>query len=400
MREPRPITHVEVSEKNRKARIIAAVVLLVIGAVSLATGFVRFLNKDSGWQRVEVTPDSRSCSENFILRYHFSGSASQAKAVNTQLEALYAEGCVKAYQLFTPDEAITGVQNVYYVNHHPNEVITVDPVLYEAFQALEDTPYLYLGPAYSYYYNLIFSAEEPQLADLDPMNNGEAAEYLADIAAFAADRGAIHLELLGNHQIRLNVSADYLRFAQEEEIETLIDFGYMTNAFIIDYLAEQMIALGLTDGYLVSVDGFTRNLDSQNVFSFNIYDKVGKEVYNAGAMQYRGPISMVFLKNYPTAVSDANYRAVGDRFIHLFADPSDGIYRTSTENLVSYSYDMGCVDVMLKMLPGFVGGAFSVPEAVYSVWLEEDQICYNDDAVSFQQLLQSEEISYRAILKK
>ena len=173
----------------------------------------------------------------------------------------------------------------------------------------------------------------------------------------------------------------------------------MTNAFIIDYLAEQMIALGLTDGYLVSVDGFTRNLDSQNTFSFNVYDKVGQTVCNAASMQYKGPISMVYLKSYPTAVSDSNYRANGDRFVHLLADPADGVYRTSAENLVSYSYDMGCADVMLKMLPCFVGSAFSVPEDVFSVWFEEELLCYNDNGVSFQQLLQSEEISYRAVLK-
>ena len=400
MREPRPITRVEVSEKNRKARIIAAVILLVVGAVSLATGFVRFLNKDSGWQRVEVTPEERSCSESFILRYHFPGSAGQAKAVNTQLEALYAEGCVKAYQLFTPDEAIDGVQNVYYINRHPNETITVDPLLYEAFEKLEGMPYLYLGPAYSYYYNLILNVEENQIHDLDPLENAEAAAYLSQIAEFAADRSVVHLELLGGNQIKLNVSDAYLQFAAEEEIESFIDFGYMTNAFIIDYLAEQMIALGLTDGYLVSVDGFTRNLDSENTFSFHIYDKVEQTVCNAASMQYQGPVSMVFLKSYPTALSDANYRVNGGRFVHLMTDPADGVYRTSTDNLVSYSYDLDCVDVMLKMLPCFVSSEFSVPEDVYSVWVEEEQICYNDDTVSFQQLLQSEEISYQAVLKK
>ena len=400
MREPRPITHVEVSEKNRKARIIAAVVLLVIGAISLATGFVRFLNKDAGWQRVEVTPESRSCSDEFILRYHFSGSAGQAKAANTQLEAMYTEAAVKTYQLFTPDEAYDGVKNVYYVNHHPNEVIEVDPLLYSAFEKLDGMPYLYLGPVYNYYYNLILSVEDTHIPDLDPLDNEGAAAYLSQIAAFAADRTAIDLELLGNNQIRLNISEEYLQFADTEEIETFIDFGYMTNAFIIDYMAEQMIGLGLTEGYLVSADGFTRNLDNQNAFNFNVYDKVGQTVCNAATMQYRGPISMVFLKNYPTALSDANYRVNGDRFIHLFADPADGIYRTATDNMVSYSYDMGCADVMLKMLPGFVGETFAVPEDVFSLWFEDEMLCYNDEAVSFHQLLQSEEISYQTVLKK
>ena len=400
MRDPRPITRVEVSEKNRKVRIIVAIVLLIIGASALASGFVMFLNKDTGWQRVQVTPESRSCSESFILQYNFSGSGPQKKAINTQLEAIYGEGCVKAYQLFTTDEAIDGVENMYYVNHHPNEVITVDPLLYSAFEKLEGTPYLYLGPAYSYYYNIIFNSEEQQIQELDPARNAEAANYLAEIAAFAGDRTAINLELLGDNQIKLFVSDEYLAFAEVEEIETFLDFGYMTNAFIIDYLAEQLVSQGLTRGYLVSADGFTRNLDNENMFSFNIYDSMDGEIYNAAAMQYRGPISMVYLKNYPTAVSDANYRSNGNGFIHLLADPMDGIYRTGTDNLVSYSYELDCVDVMLQMLPAFVGSVFSVPDGVYSVWCDGTTIYCNDANVSFANLLSTPEFAYLPALKE
>ena len=123
-------------------------------------------------------------------------------------------------------------------------------------------------------------------------------------------------------------------------------------------------------------------------------------MFPAAVMDYRGPISMVFLKDYPTANSDVNYRGREDRFLHLFVDPVDGICRTSVENLVSYSYDMDCADVALAMLPSFVGSNFSVPEGVFSVWCEEDLICYNDETVSFGQVLESEEMSYRVVLKK
>jgi len=156
----------------------------------------------------------------------------------------------------------------------------------------------------------------------------------------------------------------------------------------------------LTNGYLVSADGFTRNLCAEGKFNFNIFDRVENLVYPAGVMEYQGPISIVYLKDYPTAASDVNYRENGNRFIHLFADPADGICRTSTENLVSYSYETGCADVLLKMLPGFVGDAFAVPEGVFSVWCQEELICYNDEGVSLGNLLRGEDIAYRAVLKK
>ena len=400
MREPKPITHVEVSEKNRTLRIICAVVLLVIGALALTSGIMALLGKDTGWQEVQISPEERSCSESFLLRYNFSDSGSEATAINKRLEQIYSDACVKAYQLFTPDEGFAGVQNVYYVNHHVNEVVTVDPVLYGAFQKLEGTRWLYLGPVYAHYYNILFNADDSMIGELDPVLSREAADYIARIAAFAADDDAVKLELLGDNQVKLHVSDAYLAFAQQEEIENYIDFAYLTNAFIIDYLADSLSAEGLTDGYLVSTDGYTRNLDSKNVFSFSIFDRVGRIVHPAGVMQYQGPISIVYLKDYSTGPSDINYRVNGDHIVHLFADPADGIYRTSVPNLVSYSYEVGCADVALKMLPTFVGSQFTVPEDVFSIWCQNATIYYNDESIQISNLLKSDEITYKAELKK
>ena len=400
MREPKPINRIEISEKNTTLRWIAVFALLVIGAVGITVGIMNLLHKETGWQRVQITTQERNCSENFILQYNFSGSGAEATAVNNKLQTAYGEASVKAYQVFTPDEEISGVQNLYYVNHHPNEIITVDPLLYDAFVKMEGTPWLYLGPAYAHYYNVILGADESMVDVLDPVVSEEAKAYVEKIAAYANDRQAISLELLGENQMILHVSEEYLVFAAAEEIENFIDFGYLTNAFIIDYLAQTLIAQNLTEGYIVSADGYTRNLDSAHTFSFNIFDRVEELVFPAAVMEYRGPVSMVFLKDFPTANSDVNYRGREDRFLHLFVDPVDGICRTSVENLVSYSYDKECVDVALAMLPSFVGSDFSVPEDVFSVWCEDELICYNDSAVSFSELLKSEKMTYRAILKQ
>lgn len=399
MKEPRPINRVEISEKNKTLRLIAAVLLLVIGVIGITTGIMSLLNKETGWQRVQVAPQERNCSESFLLQYKFTGTGAEATAVNNKLQTAYGEACVKAYQLFTPDEAIDGVQNIYYVNHHPNEVVAVDPVLYAAFEKVADMPWIYLGPAYAHYSSMIFNTEENLLPELDPMENPEAAAYVAAVAEFAADRNSVNLELLGDHKVRLSVSQAYLEFAEEEEIENFIDFAYLTNAFIIDYLAQVLIDEDLTDGYLVSADGFTRNLVGDQDFSVNIFDRVGNTVYPAGVLGYRGPISIVYLKDYTTGNSDVNYRETGNRFVHLMTDPADGIYRTAEENLVSYSYDTGCADVLLKMLPGFVGSEFVVPEGVFSVWCEGEMICYNDASVSIGNLLKSEQMTYRAVYK-
>ena len=155
MREPRRITRVELSGKNHKLRWIAVIALFLIGVIGITVGFMNLLNKDAGWQRVQVTPQERNYSENFILQYHFSGSGADNKSLNQKLESVYGDACVNAYRLFTPDEEFSGIQNVYYINRNPNAVITVDPVLYAAFEKLAGTPYLYLGPVYEYYYGIL-----------------------------------------------------------------------------------------------------------------------------------------------------------------------------------------------------------------------------------------------------
>ena len=400
MKNQRPVMRVELSEQNKRLRIIAAIALLVIGAVGITLGITRALKQDTGWQHVQLTTQERSCVDNFVLQYNFAGTGAQATAVNQKLQMAYGEAAVKAYQLFTPDEEFEGVNNICYLNSHPNTEVTVDPVLYDAFSKLEGTRYLYLGPAYAHYSELIYNAGEEYAPTLDPANNQDIADQLAGVAAYAADPQAVNLELLGDNQVKLVVSEEYLAYLQAWELELrFIDFAYMTNAFIIDFLADTLIAQGLVDACLTSNDGYTRNLYSKETFNFNIFDLEGRNLYPAGVMQYRGPISMVYLKNYPTAASDSNYREVDDdHFVHLMVDPVDGMYRTATENLVSYQYDGGCVDVMLKMLPGFVGSDFSLPQGVFSVWCEGNRIQYNDPQISFVKLLQAEEITYEAHL--
>ena len=81
MREPRPINRIEISEKNKKLRIIAAIALFVIGVVGITIGITSALNQETGWQRVQVFPEERNCSENFLLQYDFSGSGAQATVV-------------------------------------------------------------------------------------------------------------------------------------------------------------------------------------------------------------------------------------------------------------------------------------------------------------------------------
>lgn len=77
----------------------------------------------------------------------------------------------------------------------------------------------------------------------------------------------MNVELLGGNQVKLSVSDDYLAFAEKNFISDFIDFSWMKNAFITDYVADVMIDNGYTLGSLTSYDGFTRNLDQTSAIT-------------------------------------------------------------------------------------------------------------------------------------
>lgn len=393
MREPKPITRIEVTEGNRKLRIVLIVVLLVIGAVALTSGFMSLLGRDAGWQIVEVSNTEADYSREILLQYNFSGTGAQATALHKRISAVYSEAMVKAYQVFRSE---TAEGNLADVNAHVNETVTVDALLYSALEKLQSTRYHYMGPVYAYYDSVIYSTSDPYLADVDPRLNQEARAYVSQLAAFAADEMAVHLELLDNFQVKLHVSDAYLDFARENEITNFVDLHYMANAFTIDYLAQMLMENGYTRGFLVSIDGCTRNLDSTQAYQMNLVDMTGDTVYPVGVMQYQGPASMILLKSFPVSGADTFYRQSGDHILFPYADPADGMYKASVASLLGYSYEEGCADVLLKMIPSFAAEDFQVPQGIYSVWCQDRTVYYNDSAITITQLLDKDGIRYTA----
>jgi hypothetical protein len=72
------------------------------------------------------------------------------------------------------------------------------------------------------------------------------------------------------------------------------------------------------------------------------------------------------------------------------------MYKASVASLLGYSYEEGCADVLLKMLPSFAAEAFRVPQGIYSVWCQDQTVYYNDSAITISQLLDKDGIRYTA----
>ena len=402
----RPQT-IELSEANQKSRLILICVLVVIAAVAFTAGVMSFVKGDPGWRTIEVTTGEVNCSEEFVFKYYFPSTRGAASAANKQIVSLYTEATQKAYWLFNADEVHSEIKNIAYLNRHPNETVTVDPVLYNALEMLEGSGgrHLYLAEVYSQYDNVFLSETDGEAATQDPARSEEIKDYVNQILAFSNDPSHVSLELLENYQVRLTVSDAYQTFAQENEFTNFIDFHWTKNAFIIDYFAQLMIDAGYTDGYIGSYDGFTRNLmTNKEPFSFNVFDRIENGIELVARMEYDEPMSIVFLRNYPMANLDRwHYYIYADGTgATAYIDTADGLSKTAAANLVSYAGgNTGCAEILMQMIPTYVSDTLDemalqsmTEHQIFSIWCQDATVFYNDPDLQLLDLMNQDGLKY------
>ena len=390
----RPVQRVELSESNVKARMILIVVLLSIAVVAIVTGLMSALRTEPGWNKITVESNQLNCGQDFTLNYDFTDAGSAASSEFKNLTAIYSAACEDAFLIFSPDVASDQNNNLQHLNAHPNEVVTVDPVLYRALELASAyrNRSIYLGGVYAEYDRIFRAETDVEAASYDPAQNPEQAEYLALAAKFANDPAMIDILLLDNNQVQLQIAEEYRSFAQLYEIENLIDFGWMKNAFIADYLAQVLTDNGYTKGYLASNDGFTRNLDTRgNSYSVNIFDRQPDGIYVPAVMTYNGPQSLVFLRDFPMVQQDSPryYVFSDDRIVSMLIDPKDGMSKAGVDSLLAYSKDQGCAEILLQMIPVFISDDLNTDallaleeNGVHSIWCDDLNICYTDMQVN------------------
>lgn len=407
---PKPVKKIILPEKFPGWRLLAAILFAAVGAAALTYAFAAYFHMDSGWRTIEVPASAQAnCSEEFSFQYYLGDNGVSASAEYRNIVALYTEAAVRAHRLFHNNQGFDGVHNIYYINQHPNEIIEVDEVLYQAFQTLQDygSRWLYLGPVYAEYTNLFYCNDDSETQSYDPYQSAETAAYFAEIAAYAQNPAKIDIQLMENHQIKLSIADDYLAYAEETGFTGFIDFFSLKNAFIIDYLAEVMRSNHYTSGYLSSYDGFVRNLDDgETAYSYQLYDRVGVHVYPAAAVQYRGAVSIVYLRNYMMNSMDRQhyYELANGEIRTAYIDSTDGLCKSAVNNLMGYAYDSGCAQVMLQILPIYTADIFDKEKAdelcekgIYTVYCMDYTIYHNDPDLSFLELYEKDGVSYTAV---
>ena len=395
-RQPKPVQKVQLSEKNVGRRIVLVVLFLAIGSGFLVYGFMNFLRGDSGWREISVKAGSElNCSEDFTLKYNVGAGGVSAGGEAKALSLIYTDAAVKGYRLFNIDESFDDVTNLYDINQHPNEVMTVDPVLYDALKKVSDANCreIYLGPLYASLENLCMSNDDAAAAQFDPEKDDDAAEEAAAVAAFAQNPDDISMEFPGENQVCLHVSDAYQAYAAEMGYTAYLDFFWMKNAFLIDYLADMIRGKGYQLGIISSKDGFVRCLDEtgEKEYQYPLYHLSGNEIQSHGTMTYEGPKSIVFFHAYQAGSPDTyRYYQYQDGTMRTpYLSASDGKDHTAASELIVYSGEYGCADTLLAAFFDYQAESLSgellktlASQKIYSVWFENNEIQTTDGKFS------------------
>lgn len=389
--EGKRLHHIELSDKNRTVRWVIVIVLLVIAAVSITIGLTKGLTTPDGWQTVSGNATGLNCGSDFVLQYEYGAGEASATAESKKLEPLYGKTVEDAWKLFYNEAGATDLNGLYAINQQPNGEVEVHEGLYLALQqvVVSGSRALYLAPVYAEYNRVLYSESESDAREEDPGQNEDQKAYVQKFADFAADPQAIQLVLKGNNRVLLQVSQEYLAFAQQHEVQYLVDFGWLRNAFIADYIASVLTENGLTNGFIASLDGFTRNLDTRgNSYSLNLFNKRDNSVDMAAVMEYSSPKSLISLRAYPLGSQDyGRYYSFSDgRIVTAMIDPADGQSKTAKENLVAYSAELSCGQLALSVMPVYVADTFSedalnalTDQGIYSVWFDGVRIKHNQE---------------------
>ena len=359
-----PVERIELNEDHISRRGILAAALLLFGVGLLVYAFFQFLNPATEWTSITASTSAGATSaEDFVLLYQPGAGGGSPTAERKGVTALYTDLARQAFQLFHADQSFEGVVNVYGLNRRPNAAVEVDPGLYAAFSAVVDSGSraLYLGPVYSRYFGVFTCQDDVQLVDFDPRLSEEVAAEYREICAWANDPESVSLELLGENKVRLRVSQEYLAYAEREGIEDFIDFSWMANAFIADFIADGLIAQGYTHGALTSYDGFCRNLDGSGTeYTLPLYSRQGDTVCSAAELRYTGARAFVTLRDYPMSERDASrfYTLKNGERRTPYVDSADGLCRSALPELTCYSVSRGCGELLLALLPVYVAEEF------------------------------------------
>ena len=431
---PRPVERVELNERHPLLRLALVGLLLAIGIGCLIWGLNSALTVTVGAEEIETSGTEADCSAAFTVIYEL-GKATANRAAVRQMTNIYTEEAELCYRLFHAYTAFEETENLYTVNHSPNTVLEVDPVLYDAFALMEAMGgrALYLGPIYEYSENLFGSGYDTDAAVYDPTRSPDTAAYYAELLPFIQDENAVTLTLLGDHRVRLDISEEYLAYGRENGIEVYVGFGPYTNAFIADAIVAAFTEGGYPDVTVRSGDGFLRSGGTQGkAYTLSLYGRRKGSSVTAAEISFTGPFAAATYLGYPVETEPEAYAYTYEdgETVTMYVDAADAcakravpfltVYtRTGTDTALAAAGNFtggaksasgdgySCAALALKAAPLYIADTWDSAaalalrsEGIFAAWCGEDTLLYTEEDLTLENLYTAGEFAFSARLAR
>lgn len=298
---------VELDEGKIPLRLLLVGIAILVAALAFGSAISNLLTVPTGWQEIEAANPQTGIAQEFVLNYNIGQGGMSASAELKSVSAAYTTALEDAYRVLSNVE-LEHYTNLYTLNRHPNETLTVDEALYAALETMErsGSRMLYYAPVWEQYQSLFACSYDEEAEKFDPYRSPDVAAFAAEIAKYAADPASVQLKLLGNQQVCLEVSPEYLAYADENGVESFVDFGMLLNAFLCDAAADSLVQRGHTNGFVSSRNGFNRVL-SQDEFGMNLIDREAGKPVSIGSAHYSGPAAVVGFRSFQAQEQEAEY---------------------------------------------------------------------------------------------
>lgn len=371
-REPalRPKQRVELSSEKLALRVALLGIAILVASLAFTSVFNGLVSAKSGWQQISPENTQSAGYQDFLLCYNIGQTELSAKNEVKALSKLYGETMDSASRALdnSPQE---GFVNLYDLNSQPNTAVSVDPLLYQAFQTIEESGsrMVYFAPLMANYRSLFACADDDTAAQFDPEKSWEMARFAEEIAAFALDPEAVQVKLLPENTLRLEVSPEYLDYAEENELERFVDLGLLRNAFLCDAVTQALEAQGFVNGYLTSFDGFTRAL-CQEEFGLNVFDFQEGQSLQVDTALYQGPCVVVSCRSFPILELDqVNYYSYAGGEVRPPYFGEDGLLHAACPSLNTLSRNLSVAELTIRTLEAYAGKDPTFPSLEDLSWV-------------------------------
>ena len=100
------VKQIEVSDKNRKPKLVAIVLLMALGVTLIAFAVTGFLTTSPGWETITANATAEeSCAGEFVFLYLLGDDGKAANVQQREITAAYTQATKDAFQLYDQQPA-------------------------------------------------------------------------------------------------------------------------------------------------------------------------------------------------------------------------------------------------------------------------------------------------------